>query len=247
MRRLDDYISIIVPTLNEEGNILELVERIAAIMHSANLYYEVIIIDDHSTDRTAAVVQELSHRYPIRFYTKQGARGKAYSLLEGVALSRAQLICLMDADLQYSPEAIVPMYEAMREKAADLVVTRRHAKGTHWFRGISTRIFHTIFCKWLFGLNYDTQSGLKLINKQAFRQLDLKPSPWSFDLELVVRAHEAGYSVTSYDIPFLPRRAEQPKSRVLGLAYELSKASLKLKLEIMRHRLAVRNTWRTDP
>ena len=99
-------LSIIVPTLNEEGNIETLLSRIDASLRSAGIDYEVVFVDDHSTDNTVAVIERCSDRYPIQLQFKRGHRGKAYSLLEGFSYAQHQLLAIIDADLQYPPEAL---------------------------------------------------------------------------------------------------------------------------------------------
>src|SRR5438477_12455090 len=102
-------ISIIIPTWNEEGNIKTLVERINMAMKRTSITYEIIFVDDYSTDHTREIIQELSKKFHIRLLMKNGVKGKAQSLLEGFAAAQYELICMIDADLQYPPEAIPEM------------------------------------------------------------------------------------------------------------------------------------------
>src|SRR5689334_7802527 len=104
-------ISIIVPSYNEEGNVAPLIQRIDRSMTEAGLSYEIIWVDDHSTDSTEEIVRGLESIYPIFFYKKQGQQGKAFSLLEGFEYAQGDVIAMIDADLQYPPESLVEMYQ----------------------------------------------------------------------------------------------------------------------------------------
>ncbi|GAC1391938.1 MAG: hypothetical protein NVSMB46_06250 [Candidatus Saccharimonadales bacterium] len=223
-------ISIIVPTLNEAGNMSMLVERIAKTFNATPIKYEIVVVDDHSTDETKKVVLSLQDSNPIRFYEKKGPRGKAYSLLEGFTYAKNDLICMIDADLQYPPEAIIPMYRLMETTNSDIILTERiHAK-TSRLRQLSSRVFNLFFTRLLFGFNYDSQSGLKLFRKKVTSSISLSPTPWSFDLEFIVRSLQNNFTILSYPINFAERYAGEAKVKVLKVSYELAKASLKLRL-----------------
>ncbi len=224
-------VSIVVPTLNEAENIPVLVHRIAASFRRSGIRYEIVFIDDHSTDGTTGVIESLVQKYPIRLQIKIGSRGKAYSLLQGFRLARYDIICMIDADLQYPPEAILPMYELLQATGTDIVLTERQDdETTSRFRQFSSKVFNLVFTRLLFGFNYDSQSGLKLFRKEVIQKIALNPTPWSFDLEFIVRALENNYKIISYKIPFSKRYSGEAKVRMLRVAYELAAASIKLRL-----------------
>ena len=222
-------ISVIVPTLNEVGNIQMLVERIAKNLASAQTEYEILFIDDHSNDGTPELIAQLQTDYPVRCLQKQGSRGKAYSLLEGFAAAEYDIICMIDADLQYPPEAIMPMYQLMKSSETDIVITNRLDHGTSRLRKITSDGFNLVFTKMLFGFDYDSQSGLKLFKKKVIDSITLTPTPWSFDLEFIVRSLEQNFKIVSYDITFAQRYTGVAKIQVSKAAIELAKASIKLR------------------
>ena len=83
-----NYISIIIPTLNEGGNIKTLVKRIDNSLTRENITYQLIFIDDHSTDDTLKEIEALISYYPIEYYSKKGKAGKAFSILEGIEYAK---------------------------------------------------------------------------------------------------------------------------------------------------------------
>lgn len=223
-------LSIVVPALNEADNLAPLVSRIAAPLRKEKITYEVLIIDDHSTDTTADVVASLAKKFNVRLVMKTGKRGKASSLLQGFDEAQYPLICMIDADLQYPPEAIVPMYRKLAAHDADVVVTNRVDQETSPLRQLSTKVFHFLLARMLFGIDYDTQSGLKLFKKTVLDGMDLKPSAWSFDLEFLVRSLEKHCVIISHAIPFSERTNGEAKVRMLSTTYELVNSSLKLRM-----------------
>lgn len=222
-------VSIIVPTLNESENIVELVRRVVAAFKGSSITYELLFIDDRSTDDTCEIIEKLARKYPIRLHVKTGQRGKAFSLLEGFELAKYDTICMIDADLQYPPEAIVPMYNLMQNSNAAIVLTERIYHDASAVRKVVTKGFNIAFTRVLFGINYDSQSGLKLFKREVAQSATLSPTPWSFDMEFIVRALENNYRIVSYKIPFSKRFGGEAKVRIVRVSYELARASIKLR------------------
>lgn len=226
-------LSIIVPTLNEEGNITALTERISAAMNKYGIAYEILFVDDHSTDDTAQVISRLHERYPISLHTKRGARGKAQSIIEGCTHAKYDTVSFIDADLQYPPEAMPHMYGLIQDKQADIVVTRRIVKYSSLVRQAMSNGFRLVFGYWLHGMNFDIQSGLKMFRRELMQAIELNPSPWSFDLEFMVKSRKAGYTISSVDIEFTPRSAGETKVGFVKASYEVGMAAIKLKLSMI--------------
>lgn len=229
-------LSIVIPTLNEAGSAEALVRRIDAAMHVARCGYKIIVIDDHSTDGTRALFRQLSADYPISVYMKVGTKGKAQSLIEGFSKAKSPLIAMIDADLQYPPEALVEMLDRLQTTNADIVLTSRLVNESPWLRRLSSYIFKFVFVRLLFNLQYDTQSGLKLFRASILDGLVLEPTPWGFDLDFIVRAKQAGASVVQQPIVFGPRQFGEAKINMIQAALELARASLRLKYELMKER-----------
>jgi glycosyltransferase involved in cell wall biosynthesis len=179
--QLPHRISIVVPTLNEEGNVALLIKRIDNAL-AAKLSYEVIFIDDHSTDDTVKIIRQHTGEYPVHVFTKNARTGKAQSLLEGFDKVRYELIATIDADLQYAPEEIPHMVEKLLENNADLVQSRRTIRHeTGFLRNLGSRVFNLFFIRFLHGLDLDTQSALKVFHRRILSKARL-PGPliWSF-------------------------------------------------------------------
>ena len=115
-------ISIVVPLLNEEESLPELTQWINRVMESHGFIYEVILVDDGSTDNSWRVIQDLSLQLPqisgIRFNRNYG---KSAALNTGFKETQGRVVITMDADLQDSPEEIPALYDMIVNEQYDLV------------------------------------------------------------------------------------------------------------------------------
>ena len=152
MSKLD--ISVVVPLYNEEESLPELVQWIDRVAVSNNLSYEIILIDDGSTDNSWSVVEKLKTQYPhIKGLSFLRNYGKSAALYEGFKLAEGEVVFTMDADLQDSPDEIPEMRRMIVEVGYDLV------------SGWKKRRYDPISKRWpskFFNLTARVVSGIKL-------------------------------------------------------------------------------------
>jgi len=121
-------LSVIVPTFNERDNVPLLVERLRKVL--AGIAWEVIFVDDNSSDGTAQVVlDEAAHNPRVRRILRIGRRGLSGATVEGMLGSTATYVAVMDGDLQHDETLLPRMLKALRAGDADLVVGSRYVKG----------------------------------------------------------------------------------------------------------------------
>ncbi len=115
-------LSIVISLYNEEESLRELVGWIETVMNAGSYDYEIIMVDDGSTDRSWSVIQELSSGNPaIRGISFRRNYGKSAALYHGFAAACGRVVITMDADLQDSPEEIPELYRMVTEEGWDIV------------------------------------------------------------------------------------------------------------------------------
>ena len=115
-------LSIVISLYNEEESLPELIKWIEAVMERENYNYEVIMVDDGSTDKSWATVNELAAKNPaIRGISFRRNYGKSAALYHGFAATEGKVVITMDADLQDSPEEIPELYRMVTEEGWDIV------------------------------------------------------------------------------------------------------------------------------
>ncbi len=222
-------LSIIIPTYNEAENVTKLAKRIVQVMAESNIPYEIIFIDDHSTDSTRRKISSLSQAYPISTYVKKGKLGKGFSIYQGYTLSKFQHIAMIDADLQYPPEILPELYT----KASDtgFAVANRKTYNSSRIRTFASRANTLIIGKLFLGLHTDIQSGLKVFHHEVFERLDTRLiSAWAIDIPLIHTAYNLGYTPSHIDIDFHPRDEGQSKVNIIKTSWEIAKGAIKTKL-----------------
>jgi dolichol-phosphate mannosyltransferase len=138
LKRLDmtsPEISVIVPTYNEAKNVPLLINRLECVL--AGRAWEVIFVDDDSTDGTANVVRDISRsKHYVRCVLRLGRRGLSRAVIEGVLTTSSPLVAVMDGDLQHD-EAVLPMLlDALG--AADVAIGSRYIAGGEGAQGLAT-------------------------------------------------------------------------------------------------------------
>ena len=127
-RSRDEWsLSIIVPTYNEAENIPELLDRIEGTLRGES--FEVIIVDDDSSDGTADLAEEFGEKYKnVKVLRRRGKLGLGSAVVDGMEVAGGDIVAVMDADLQHPPELLPKMLEKADE-GYDVVVASRYVKG----------------------------------------------------------------------------------------------------------------------
>jgi dolichol-phosphate mannosyltransferase len=119
---------VIVPTLNERGNVDELLTRLMRVLRGIN--WEIVFVDDDSDDGTADELRKVALRdRRIRCLQRLGRRGLASACVEGMLATPAPFLAVMDADLQHDEACLPRMLEILRQNRADLVIGSRYVSG----------------------------------------------------------------------------------------------------------------------
>jgi dolichol-phosphate mannosyltransferase len=221
-------LSIVVPARDEAENLPPLLDRVHAAL-AGRWRYELVIVDDCSTDATAAVATELGRSLPVVVVSREAGPGKGNALVDGFARSRGEIVCMIDADLQYPPEAIPAMVSLLWPGTADVVVANRVVHRTGLVRRRLSRLSYRVL-QALHGLDVDVQSGLKVMRRAVLDSVALHPAGWAIDLELLVQARAAGFHIVTYDIPFEDRRHGRTKVRLGRASWQVLRNAVALRL-----------------
>jgi glycosyltransferase involved in cell wall biosynthesis len=166
-------ISIVVPFLNEEESLPELVEWIDRVMRENNLSYEVVMIDDGSTDKSWSLVQTLKDKYPIKGIKFRRNYGKSAALNVGFEAAEGEVVITMDADLQDSPDEVPELRRMIVEDGFDLVSGWKQKRFDPLSKTIPTKLYNWATRKMSGIYLHDFNCGLKAYKKDVIKSVEV--------------------------------------------------------------------------
>ncbi len=202
-------ISVVIPVLNEEDSIEPLYQALRETLEGLNKGYEIVLIDDGSTDNSYQILERLHAKDQEHIRVIQFRRnfGKTAALAAGFKEAQGQLIITMDADLQDDPEEI-PKLLTKLEEGYDLVVAWRRERRDPLSKRLPSRIFNLVVSL-LTGLRlHDVNCGFKVLRREVAGSLKLYGELHRF---IPVLTHWRGYKVGELEVVHQPRRHGRSK------------------------------------
>lgn len=204
-----DLVSVVIPTLNEAGNI----EEAIATIHKDLAYpKEIIVVDGNSTDGTIEIVKDTN----LCRLIIEPRRGYGLALMTGMKKAKGNIIIMVDGDGTYEFRHMNRMIERMIEKDADMVLATRmydpnKAMGLMNFIGnkVITFFYDFVFSQFL----SDTQSGFRAISQEAINNVKLKETDMAYATEMLIQFARAGYSMVEVPTTYKSRKYGRPKLR----------------------------------
>lgn len=174
-------LSIVIPSYNEQGNIEHTAEVVTRIMQENNIPFEMVFVNDGSTDKTWDKLTELCrvnpHAVAVNFSRNFG---KEAAIFAGLKTARGDAVVLMDCDLQHPPETIVEMYDIWSNNDIDIVEGRKKSRGKE--KGLY-KAFSLFFYKLIgdsSGLDMRDASDFKLLDRSVVDSLNEMPERLTF-------------------------------------------------------------------
>ena len=168
-------LSIVIPLLNEEESIKELYDWIASVMQSNRFLYEIIFVDDGSTDQSWNIIENLSKRNPnvkgIRFFKNYG---KSQALHAGFKMAQGDVVITMDADLQDNPEEIPELYRLIKNDGYDLISGwKKKRYDSVLTKNLPSKLFNWAARKTSKVKLHDFNCGLKAYNHNVIKAIEV--------------------------------------------------------------------------
>lgn len=210
----DIFLSVVIPVYNEEGNIPELAQRLTAVCRSLGRPYEILFVDDGSTDGTLEAVRRARRQDPqILALSLAKNSGKAAAYAVGFDAASGEVIVTMDGDLQDRPEQI-PDFIKKLDEGYDLVTGWKYTgKGR---RTWSSRAFNALVRRWTRLDIHDTNCPFKAYRRQVVKNLKVYGTLYRF---IPALAYWKGYRVAEIKVENDPRKYGTTKygpGRALG-------------------------------
>jgi dolichol-phosphate mannosyltransferase len=207
-------LSIVIPAYNEERYIGTLLEQIKGVdLASIGVSPEIIVVDDCSRDRTAAIVAAVPD---VSLLTMERNGGKGRAVRAGIAAATGDLLIIQDADLEYDPQDYLPMLRVILSGDADIVYGSRYlGRGRHPNQSLAAYLGgrSLSLIGWAFTGRYltDTVTALKLFHRADLASLPLETSGFELDHEITARMLAQGRRIAEVPIRYFPRSKAEGK------------------------------------
>ena len=212
-----EMVSVVIPTLNEAGNILQAVTTI-----EKELAYpkEIIVVDGNSTDGTIEIVKDTNFCRLII----QPVRGYGTALQTGMKLAKGNIIVMVDGDGTYEVKDINRLVERMIEKDADMVLATRMYdpnKAMGFMNFIGNKVI--TFCYDFFYSQFlsDTQSGFRAISHEAIDKVTLTQGDMAYATEMLIQFAKEGYNMVEVPTTYKARKYGKTKLKPFKSGVEI--------------------------
>ncbi|MDP8982737.1 MAG: glycosyltransferase family 2 protein [Acidobacteriota bacterium] len=213
-------LSIVIPARNEEGCIVETLEQVASALDDASIAYELVVVDDGSTDSTAALVRRLATvRAGVILVTNAGRNGFGMAIREGLRQATGEAIAIMMADGSDSPEDLITYYRTL-ERGYDCAFGSRFIRGgkviDYPFHKLIMNRLANWFIRIIFGLPYnDITNAFKCYRRAVIAGVQPLISPhFNLTVELPLKAIVRGYSYAVVPIRWTNRKTGLSKLKI---------------------------------
>jgi glycosyltransferase involved in cell wall biosynthesis len=235
-------ISVVIPMYNEAESIEAAVAAARAALEAAGADYEIVIVDDASTDGSAALVEALASRDArIRLLRHARNRTLGGALRTGFGAAANELVLYTDADLPVDLQVLPRALALLDESGADLLLGYRLNPGAAGARrAVYTRAYNALV-RSVFGLPVrDVNFAFKLFRRRLLGSMTLRSEGSFIDAELLLRAREAGARFVELGVPYRPRTRGRSTLASPGVI-------LKLLRELIAYRRELRRAERGRP
>jgi dolichol-phosphate mannosyltransferase len=226
-----DKCSVIIPTYNENENIIQLIDRIKKIFQQNSIDGEIVIVDDNSPDSTGQIVEKLSKRYNnLKIVHRKQRLGIFSAIKIGCRNALYDLILTMDSDLSHPPE-LIPILLSVREDA-DIVVASRFVKGGSMkgsaYRVIISKMINKTIRFLLNSKIRDLTGGFQLMSKSVLNKLDINAWGGEYDIELLIKAERRGFKIVEVPFTYTHRKYNKSKTSIFKDGFRYLKTILRL-------------------
>ena len=187
-----EKLSIIIPCYNEESFIGKVLDRVLEAMPKLNVETEIIVVDDASTDNSAAILGSYSQNHPIIFCKQEKNQGKGAAVKTALTYAGGSIVLIQDADLEYDPNDYNKLLQPVLDGYADVVYGSRFmGSGPHrvlfYFHTVGNK-FITFLSNLFTQLNLtDIETGYKVFRIEILKRISLKEKRFGFEAEVTAK------------------------------------------------------------
>jgi glycosyltransferase involved in cell wall biosynthesis len=201
-------ISVLIPCFNERNTIAEIIER---ILVNKKYDFEIIVVDDFSTDGTRNILKDLSKSKIQHLVLNEKNYGKGYSIRQGIKKAMGDVIIIQDADLEYDPSDYEKLIKPILNNNADVVYGSRfigsEEKRVLFFWHSVGNYLLTLFSNFFTNLNLtDMECGSKVFNSKVLKNIELTENRFGFEPEITAKISKMKINIYEVGVKYHGRK-----------------------------------------
>lgn len=220
-------LSVLIPVYNEKSTIQEIVKRVK----DTGLVYEIIIVDDGSSDGTREILKEIEQDSMVRVILHEKNAGKGAALRTAIQAATGEVLLIQDADLEYNPKEYPGLLQPIEDGLADVVYGSRFLGAPHrailFWNMVANKLLTTMTNILYNTILTDMETGYKVFRREVVSDLKLRANRFDFEPEFTAKILKKGVRVYDVPISFNPREYSEGKKIGIKDAFEAVWALLK--------------------
>ncbi len=238
------HLSLALLFYNEEENVLGVVTGLKEALDAEKADYELLLVNNGSSDRTPSLIRELSGHDPrLKAVTVEKNLGYGWGAIQGMLSAEGEWVGFMAGDGQVDPADVVRLYRETK-RSYDLVKVRRAYRQDGFIRGVISDVYVMTFCL-LFDLPfYDINATPRVFRRRWLAPLDLRSRDWFLDAEIMLKAGILGFAIKEVTIVFRRRKGGRSNVRprtVLEFIFNILKFRLGREIRQWKRRIGSRS------
>lgn len=221
-------VSVIAPTLNEVATIGSVLSRTHSTLHNIGVPYEVIVVDNGSTDRTV----EIAYRCGAEIISNGRNLGKGSSIRKGIHHARGLVIITLDTDGENQPEDIPRLLDLISNENVDIVIGSRfmgdRARGRRGVHILGNKIINMLIFLLTGSWVTDSQSGFRVIKRRVLQSINLESRGYEIEAEMTVKVLKKGFIVKEVPITYNKLNNGSSKLHTFKDGFKIIKTILKV-------------------
>lgn len=222
-------VSVIIPAYNEEKTIGDILSETIDVMNSGDYPYEIIVVNDGSTDKTGLIASQ----YKARIITNNKNMGKGHSLRRAFEETSGEIVVTIDSDGEHRPKEIPDLIEPLLNGTDIVSGSRFLGASTHFtskLNNIGNNLFN-ITIMFMTGVQVtDSQSGFRALKKNVIEEMNLQSDGYEIETEITVKSLRNGFRFREKPISCERRRYDTSKIKIIRDGIRILKTIIRCSL-----------------
>ncbi|GAB6180754.1 hypothetical protein JCM14036_20730 [Desulfotomaculum defluvii] len=208
-------LSLVIPLYNEQENVERVVAELQQALEQEHINYELVLVDNGSTDNTGLLLTQLAKKSPtIKVVKVDQNQGYGWGIINGLRWACGDYLGFMGGDGQIDPTDVVKVYHSLLEGHYQLCKVKRYHRADGLIRKYVSHIFNIIFV-YTFKVNVgDINGSPKIMSRKCYEQLNLSAKDWFLDAEVVLKSQHLNYSIGEVPVMFHRRMGGSSSVRI---------------------------------